>query len=91
MKLIDDCNQLRFKLKSTPKTVQPDVERLQEQLKDTQEINVKLKLDLDSYKVISLIFCFQFIYEVCVHYSEIMLMYLTEINVKFLDTSVIGL
>lgn len=50
MKLIDECNQLRCKLKNSPKILQPDVEKLQEQLKDTQEVNVKLKLDLDSYK-----------------------------------------
>lgn len=29
----------------------PNVERLQEQLKDAQEASVKLKLDLDTYKV----------------------------------------
>lgn len=52
MKLIDECNQLRCKLKNSPKILQPDIENLQEQLKDTQEVNVKLKLDLDSYKVI---------------------------------------
>jgi len=51
MKLIHECEQLRNQLKGSPKFAQPDVERLQEQLKDTQEMNVKLQMDLESYKV----------------------------------------
>lgn len=50
-RLIYECEQLRHQLKNSPKFAQPDVEKLQEQLKDAQEMNVKLKLDFESYKV----------------------------------------
>jgi hypothetical protein len=50
-RLIHECEQLRHQLKSSPKFAQPDVERLQEQLKDSQEMNVKMKLDFETYKV----------------------------------------
>lgn len=52
-KLVEERNQLRYKLQNFPRMAPPNVERLQEQLKDAQEANVKLKLDLDSYKVTS--------------------------------------
>lgn len=50
-KLVEERNQLRYKLQNSPRMAPPNVERLQEQLKDAQEASVKLKLDLDSYKV----------------------------------------
>ncbi|KAK7590377.1 hypothetical protein V9T40_001990 [Parthenolecanium corni] len=49
-KLVEERNQLRYKLQNTPRMAPPNVERLQEQLKDAQEASVKLKLDLDTYK-----------------------------------------
>lgn len=51
MKLIEECNHLKYQITNTPKVVVPDVERIQEQLKDTQELNLKLKFDFDSCKV----------------------------------------
>lgn len=51
MKLVDECHHLKYQVQNTPKVISHDVERLQEQLKDSQEMNLKLKLDFDSCKV----------------------------------------